>query len=46
MWTDTFQMLCMFGSFIAIIAKGSTDAGGPTMVYDHNYQTGRIQLFK
>eukprot|EP00397_Hematodinium_sp_SG-2012_P031775 GEMP01033771.1.p1 GENE.GEMP01033771.1~~GEMP01033771.1.p1 ORF type:complete len:654 (+),score=118.16 GEMP01033771.1:25-1962(+) len=45
MWTDVFQALVMFGSFIAIIWKGSNDAGGASKVFDANYQSGRVQLF-
>lgn len=45
MWTDTFQAVCMFGSFLAIIIKGNNDVGGASVVFDRNYQTGRIQLF-
>jgi len=45
MWTDTFQALCMFGSFLAIIIKGNFDAGGASTVFDRNYQSGRMELF-
>merc|ERR1719312_441598 len=45
MWTDTFQALCMFGSFLAIIIKGNYDAGGASVVFDRNYQSGRVELF-
>ena len=45
MWTDTFQALCMFGSFLAIIIKGNFDAGGASTVFDVNYQSGRVELF-
>jgi len=46
MWTDTFQSVCMFGSFLAIIIKGNYDIeGGATEVFDRNYQSGRIELF-
>jgi len=45
MWTDTFQAIVMFGSFIAIILKGNSDAGGFSKVFDRNYQSGRIELF-
>lgn len=45
MWTDTFQAIIMFGSFIAIILKGNNDAGGFSKVFDRNYQSGRIELF-
>jgi len=45
MWTDTFQALCMFGSFLAIIIKGNFDAGGSSVVFDRNYQSSRVELF-
>lgn len=45
MWTDTFQALVMFGSFLAIIIKGNSDACGSSKVFDENYKTGRIELF-
>merc|ERR1719317_100511 len=45
MWTDTFQALVMFGSFLAIIIKGNADACGSSKVFDENYKTGRIELF-
>jgi len=45
MWTDTFQAACMFGSFLAIIIKGNYDVGGAGVVFDRNYQSGRIELF-
>jgi len=44
-WTDTFQAICMFGSFLAIIIKGNFDAGGASTVFDINYQSGRVELF-
>ena len=45
MWTDTFQAAVMFGSFLAIIIKGNYDAGGASVVFDRNYQSGRIEFF-
>jgi len=45
MWTDTFQAICMFGSFAAIIIKGNFDAGGASRVFDVNYQSSRVELF-
>merc|ERR1719481_1606112 len=45
MWTDTFQAFCMFGSFLAIIIKGNNDVGGASVVFDRNYQSGRVELF-
>ena len=35
----------MFGSFLAIIIKGTIDLGGGHEVFDRNYQSGRIELF-
>ena len=46
MWTDAFQAAMMFGSFLAVIIKGNFDAGGASIVFDENYQTRRIELFK
>jgi len=45
MWTDAFQGIMMFGSFLAVIIKGNYDAGGASLIFDRNYQTGRIELF-
>ena len=46
MWTDTFQGAVMFGSFLAVIIKGNFDACGAKVVWDRNYQSGRIEFFK
>ena len=35
----------MFGSFLAIMMKGSHDVGGAGVVFDRNYQAGRLELF-
>ena len=45
MWTDAFQSIVMFGSFLAVIIKGNADAGGSHVVFDRNYQTSRIEIF-
>jgi len=45
MWTDTFQAVVMFGSFLAIIIKGNSDACGSSEVFDRNYQASKIELF-
>ena len=44
-WTDTFQALCMFGSYLGIIIYGSEVVGGPAVVFDTNYQSSRVELF-
>ena len=46
MWTDTFQSIIMFGSFIAILIKGTMDAGGVHNVIESNYNSSRIEFFK
>jgi len=45
MWTDTFQGIIMFGSFLAVIIKGNYDACGAKVVWDRAYQSGRIEMF-
>ena len=45
MWTDTFQVFCMFGSFLAVMVVGVNVVGGATVVFERNYQAGRIELF-
>ena len=35
----------MFGSFIAIIMKGNYDVGGAAVVFDRNYESGRVEFF-
>ena len=46
MWTDTFQSTIMFGSFVAILVKGTIDAGGVENVFAANYNSSRIEFFK
>jgi Na+/proline symporter len=46
MWTDTFQTIVMFGSFLAVIIKGNNDIGGARRVWDTSYQKNRIEFFK
>ena len=38
-WTDTFQAVCMFGSFLAIIIVGSNAVGGASVVFNRNIIT-------
>ena len=46
MWSDTFQTIVMFGSFLAVIIKGNRDIGGSAVVWDTSYQKDRIQFFR
>ena len=41
-----FQTFVMFGSFIAILIKGTYEVGGAGVVFDRNYHSGRIQVFQ
>ena len=43
-WTDTFQALVMFGAYLGITVYGSELVGGPSRVFDINYQAGRVEL--
>lgn len=45
MWTETFQCLVMLVAFLVVTIKGVQDVGGATIVFDRNYQSGRLQLF-
>ena len=45
-WTDCFQALCMFGSYLGIIIYGSQALGGAARVWDINYQASRVELFR
>ena len=45
-WTDTFQAVIMFGSFLAIILVGNNAVGGAAVVFDINYQAKRVEFFK
>ena len=45
MWTDTFQVVCMFGSFIAVLVMGVQSVGGVQSVFERNYKDGRVELF-
>lgn len=41
-WTDVVQSIIMFGTMALIIIKGSINVGGFDVVYQRNYDTGRI----
>lgn len=44
-WTDLFQVVVMYCSMIAVIAKGATDIGGMRHVFKVGADSGRIELF-
>lgn len=45
-WTDTIQVIIMYGSMLVVIIKGSYDAGGFDAVWDANNLTGRIEFIE
>jgi len=45
-WTDTFQVLMMFGGMVAVVAKGTVDAGGFANTWQKAEESNRIEFFK
>uniref|UniRef100_A0A1A9UN92 Sodium-coupled monocarboxylate transporter 1 n=1 Tax=Glossina austeni TaxID=7395 RepID=A0A1A9UN92_GLOAU len=43
-WTDVIQTVIMIGAIIFIIVKGTIDIGGFQVVWQRNYDSGRIEL--
>jgi hypothetical protein len=41
-----FQSLVLFGSFLAVLVKGTVDAGGVARVMENAQNTTRIEFFK
>ena len=46
MWTDTFQSMMIFIAFLAVLIKGTIDAGGIREVMTVNYNQSMIEFFK
>ena len=46
MWTDTFQSMMIFIAFLAVLVKGTIDAGGIQEVIVVNYNQSKIEFFK
>jgi len=42
----TFQTIVMFGSFLAVIIKGTGEAGGLGNVFENSHKTNRVEFFK
>lgn len=42
-WTDVVQTFSMFGALILVAVKGSMDLGGPGVVLNNAWHTGRIE---
>ncbi|XP_037075870.1 sodium-coupled monocarboxylate transporter 1-like [Pollicipes pollicipes] len=45
LWTDTVQVVIMFGAMLAVIIKGSFDVGGFSEVWEISRQGDRIEFF-
>ena len=46
MWTDTFQSMMMFIALLAVLIKGTIDAGGIQEVMTANYNQSMLEFFK
>ncbi|XP_046460580.1 sodium-coupled monocarboxylate transporter 1-like isoform X1 [Daphnia pulex] len=44
-WTDTIQIILIYGSIIMLLIKGVSDVGGLGIVWERNYNSSRIELF-
>ncbi|XP_059478941.1 sodium-coupled monocarboxylate transporter 1-like [Neocloeon triangulifer] len=44
-WTDTFQVLVLYSSMLAILYKGTADLGGFSVVWERNAAANRTQFF-
>ncbi|KAF4532952.1 hypothetical protein B566_EDAN000640 [Ephemera danica] len=45
-WTDTFQVLVLYSSMLAVLWKGTSDLGGFSNVWQRNAEWGRTDFFK
>jgi solute carrier family 5 (sodium-coupled monocarboxylate transporter), member 8/12 len=45
-WTDTFQVLVLYSSMVAILVKGTFDLGGVGVVWERNAAMNRTDFFK
>ena len=45
-WTDTVQMMIMYGSIMLVIFKGMSEEGGFGAVWQRNLQSGRLEFFE
>ena len=42
-WTDTIQAIVLFSSLLLVVVKGTIDVGGVGVVWQRNYDSGRIE---
>lgn len=41
-WTDSIQIMLMYGTLILIIVKGTLNVGGLSVIWNRNVAGGRI----
>ncbi|KAK7477611.1 hypothetical protein BaRGS_00031159 [Batillaria attramentaria] len=44
-WTDVFQAFVMYAGMLAVLIKGTSDAGGPSKVWEIASKGGRLNFF-
>lgn len=42
-WTDVVQTVIMFGAMVLVVIKATLDVGGLSIVWERNYNSGRIE---
>lgn len=42
LWTDTFQVGMMFAGLFAVVIKGTAEAGGLSVAWEHFQESGRV----
>jgi len=46
MWTDTLQLIIMYGAMLTVILKGVKDVGGDWVIWESAHEGNRLELFK
>nr|CAD7200095.1 unnamed protein product [Timema douglasi] len=44
-WSDTLQLILMFGGVIVVMILGTIKIGGPEVVFQRSEQSGRLEFF-
>lgn len=45
-WTDTLQTILMMAGVVCVLVIGTVKLGGPSVVFERNLQTGRLDFLK
>jgi len=46
MWTDTLQVIIMYGAMLTVILKGVNDIGGNWVIWERAHEGNRLELWK